>query len=347
MVTLKEWTLDQVRAACATFKEVALLTTVNYEVRSVASLFLWQKLTYEQMRTHVAIIRLQSQTNRVEALEGLKSTNYEIAHNFIIKEWKGAPARIEVGYPADFSPGDLQSELRTFLDQCRESKALLVDITAIPTRMLLPVLDFIEASKADHPNKRIFLLYTWARTYPKATSITQVGSVKLVMQNMLLQKLVQLDKEVRPGRCIVVMGRQGFDTHQVLDAVPAGMKKHLLHMTQKNDMDHSFHVLAANRPALTDPAVTLEYFSTMQRGATLLEELTATARGDPKQLTLIANFGPKPLSAAAYFTVKGLLRQVAPQRDNGVVVADLLSLSSHHYGSVYSIGTGPTSAYEI
>jgi hypothetical protein len=146
----------------------------------------------------------------------------------------------------------------------------------------------------------------------------------------------------RKIKCIIVLGSQGFDAGELLEILPDTASKELLLLMHRDDLQHSMKVLVANAAALSDTSARLHYFSTIERGAAIMGELTRHAIDGGFDALLIANFGVKPLTLPAYKAAK--VFQLRTKRFGQI--GDLLTLSMHNYGSVYSIGCGETSAYE-
>lgn len=306
----------------------------NFEARSTSTLLTLASLDgFDPIQ--VLQLNIHSLTERSEILERLRSQQVGIASQVqIAKEQNWQIRRIR--YPDRFSA----PHLKRILDACTDSEYsdIALDISALPHRVGVNATKVLSAASRER-GFNLFLTYAWAKSYPHGRYPTSVG----YLQRTFLD--APFESELLPAsgmRAIVFLGHQGFDAQNFVDHLPSDTIIDVFAFLNREDILYSYQVLRSNVTVLRDPRTRVHYFVTIESGHKQLIDLIGEIAKQPPTALFIATFGPKPMHISSVYALEAFEQRTA----SASVEKDLVTMSTHFYGSVYSLSSKNISVYQ-
>jgi hypothetical protein len=326
----------------------------NYEARSICSITSWIDKLLEAYHAehHSSLlfrtiqIKLQTTSNSVSPLEELRQAYSAVAFDQLLRLCARRPLSKDIPYPDD--PGasklkleSLESELLELQDDSKQPVTLLLDVSALPKRIIYDLFECIHSWREKKLiASKVIILYTWADTYPPLRYPSQVGQFRLLGSDAPLYDWLENLRKINavPSKAVVFMGRQGFDSRMLLDMVATFDSIDVVAFMNRNSIIHSLETYRANALILETPFAKWQFHHvvSIEQGCRLLNRLLVD---NPPKVAVIAPFSAKPFALAALDCAKNL---EARGSKVGVV-----ALSAHHYGSVYSLGSRNTESFEF
>lgn len=333
-----------IRQVAVEEQTTAFLFAPNFEPRSVVGV---QRATSSPAilagDTRWGILTLQSKYARVEPLEYLKQQIIKYALSVLQDNHCLAPIKSTLSYPEDLSPDQLRNTLLELLKGVTQPCNLVVDITALPRRVIGQLVRCVERLVTSEQVAHVYFFYTWAGSYPGSGQPTEAGVLRAVESGKSLSKVLQ---EGMSAEAALFLGRHGSDALQFIEALPADKRVNVFAFLNRSELFRSLEMLRANVPILSggDTAIEIQYYLSLSSAHNKLLNWAKGCQLHENRAYLVAPFGPKPLLISALAAVD-ILR--ARLRVEGVSqsVCDIALLSAHHYGTTYSVGSGGLSIF--
>lgn len=320
------------------------LFSPNFEPRSVVGV---QRATSSPVilagDTRWGIMTLQSKYARVEPLEYLKQQIIKYALSVLQDDHHLAPIKSTLSYPEDFSPNQLQNIILELLEGVTQPCNFVVDITALPRRVICQIVRCVERLITSEQIAHVYLFYTWAGSYPGSGQPAEVGALKAVESGQSLGKILQ---EGKGAEVALFLGRHGSDALQFIEALPADKRVNVFAFLNRSELFRSLEMLRANVPILSsgDTAIGIQYYLSLSSAHNKLLNWAGGCQLHENRTYLVAPFGPKPLLISALAAVDVLRARLKAEGVSGSV-CDVALLSTHHYGTTYSVGSGGLSIF--
>lgn len=309
-----------------------LISAPSYEPRAALPLTIsLDALEQASWAGHLLVFQIASPRRRVEPLEWL--TRINAAPLFDLNHRKKIKINItHVSYPDKYHT--IFRELENAVQNLRHPCRIILDITALPRRVVALCMDFFQ-KKAQYI-ENVIVIYTWAGGYPEVIHPTAIGDLVGIkgLEQPSIHEL--LDRTQKPA-VLVFPGRQIFDSQQVADAFKRrGERIRVAALFDGDDPLLSLDALRANVNLLWDNTVDTQYYLTLNQAYNLIGGWAQECLNEGHDALFIAPFGPKPLVAWAWL-----------QLSKFKVPWDILLLNERTLLSTYSIGRGRTSLFEL
>ncbi len=351
---MKEFSLksaiDQMNSAN---QYVLMVVAPNYEARSNAWLEYLDGMN-ETIAQHnkllVGKITLQAQTHQNVFLDGLKWHYAERADEFLARYQNQRIARTSatIVYPQGFSSGELRGEIENWAAELAPPFNAIVDISALPRRVILALLDILRQLCLDNLISKLYILYTWADKYPRAGRPANIGSLSMAQDGQRLSQFLQGMQDVR---AILITSREGYSGRLLLDSLPSFSRIETYLFMEKNDPLSSYQTVYANFSLLSAlegrSNADLHYYLSMPRGHHLLvdfadqlvSEWNKNKTRHKSRAFVVAPFGPKPIMISSYIAINKINSVLGT---TGIVLH-----SGLQYSDTYSVGIRNTSCFEV
>lgn len=340
---MKEIPFCNLNRVCAPNTDTFLLAAPNFEPRSTISIQAFLNAFGIPLQSLCSgLITLQASAGRVEPLEELKRQNHKAAVSFLVSKTNRMPEHFEVSYPEDFSGQSFIRRIREWITSRSKPVTLFLDVSCLPKLLMVNLVTLIDELYDKGHIIKAFALYTWADEYPLSRYASQLGQLRTVYSNDPLSEELLKNRRVQ---AIVFIGRQGFDAKMFLDMLPKASTKHVFIFMNRDNPIHSLEVMRANSPVILTSYTNIHYFNSLSAGHRHLMSLVSDITSQCDTL-LMAPFGPKPLIWSICKAISHF-RKSKQGVYNLNTLADLVSLSSHHYGTLYSLGNKSTSLYHL
>ncbi len=336
-------------------ERLAVLLAANYEERSLAALR-WligvtQKpfLAERSERIAVGLLSLRSKSP-LGLLGDTSAANQAMAIAALNRA--GLPHKLfTLTYPEP-DPREIKQALGELFKlfgppdgPCR----LVWDISALPRGLIVDILELLCGSEwqENYPVKAITYLYAWAGHYPNRDYPESVGKVKGQITGRDLGDLIEQHAGENSTAIVVTCG-EGHDASQTYEELLRDrITRHVYFFFYRDDPLTSLHCLRANQELLSQARRRHDRFEYLFSPADVsrrLEHVASNVATRPGGFFVVAPFGPKPLTVAAYLAVAKCRHDWRKKRRTSV--ADVLLMPRSQYTSVYSLGVRSLSAYE-
>jgi hypothetical protein len=320
-------------------EETLVLTSVNYEERTRKLFDLMPLGTPSRFVVFV----FRSRANNVGLLELLKEENLRHAVERLERS-KTKYRRELVSFPSGFDRACLTRNAFGMIMKEACSR-VIVDITGMPRRPILSLLEALYQVSEKLPNLELYLTYTSADRYAISTTPQETGLLQGVFTGKPVSELVEKAKVIRT---VMVPSIHGTEARLLLEEVRDKEVKdlHLLVPLYGHDLLTSLNVLRKDSRLLKDVTAhnyRLSFtFSTLDAAHRLMETTNHWLDDHAHlggTLCLIAPFNVKLLLVPSYCAYRNLTAK-------GVENVDLIWPSVFHYSSVYSLGQGKTTIWK-
>jgi len=346
-------------------KKIVFVSSVNYERRSLESLKTINKIILNNSvnrQFHIYRLRVDNKDRRISILEAKAKSHEEEYDNYearlkarIAKE--GSETKIKdtkKTFTLDDLPG--KDNIRSQLIESNDAKepfSIVFDITALPRRVILLMMDvfvnFLEKSEA----KNLFITYTWPGRYPFAGRSTNTGA--LFVENVK-RRLPEFLDGVDEIQSIVTAGRDGSISRLFLESMPGNANTDTFFYIKKDDYLFGLNSILENANVLSfvdsNSRTRMNYFLSVSRGYELIIskvketlEVWGKEHNNLKRALLIAPFGPKPMMITAYIAER--YSRLFSLKNSLDCRSGIVHVSSIQQNDLYSIGYKNTSCYRI
>lgn len=346
MIRQSDW-IDEILKEGTSQKTWVVITSINYEERCLFTLREAVRRIPKSMMKRISFLPLTFAGGHLTSLLESLRQNYLSEAIEILKPLQ---ERVGIGnnvyFPINYPPHE--SELtRKFENVVSQSDrqagvSIVLDISCFPKTVLWRILEVLSslADKPESPIVSFWGVYTWAKRYSE--EIGAVGELRCHYAGNIeeyFSRIASSDEFL-----IVLPSHHGFEgkaAYEMLAGRPT--TRYVFFMLNREDPLRSLKTLYSNQALLDSTEqhdTRIKYFYTLVDGMREVESVVhSQLTEDSSQLFLFAPFGPKPLSMYC-FLVANRLRKNKTQ-------ADMISLGSYQYTSVYSYGVLYQSSVEI
>lgn len=304
---------------------------------------------------HYLVVCLKNKKNNDMILEDLKETNI-----------KGISSVLDIpdenikwlDYPNNFSSNALRSLIENVLnntDFLNEPADVLFDISTMPRSIIFHLCEHISAFITVKRIGKIFFAYAQPKAYSRVHYAQDIGTLK----GMFSGKPLVLDNK-QSVHAVVFPSRTGHEGKLLCDSLdylnrsPSYNIYFPIHATEFNS---SMEIMRANQSLLDREAYNSYFYCSLldavkklddyfKKESLYLQRLIKKEGEDcgatVKQTYLVAPFGSKIFMPVAYFELIRL-RDIAPQ----LVNIEICHVKGFQYTSIYSIGVGKISCFEL
>jgi hypothetical protein len=338
-----------------TKQNILFLFNANYESRSIASVKL---LTSEgigilgrQNDAHLLCIPLclHSDGHR-DVLADLGDRNRETALH-LIKDAGFQHDIWSLKYPPVPNVHSLRAQFAEWLRMYKASWALILDISCMPRALILEMLDVLYALEwsKECGISEVILLYTWAAGYPELGHPVSMGSIRGHFTN---QSLDALTSNRRLVTAVSFTSGNGYDASLLCEQLQdKDTKRHWVFLLSRDDPMTALEYMTRNQQLIIDGNAGADSrmfvftpVDAWRRLKGLLDNMVSSLDKSSAWSCVIAPFGPKPLTVAAFLGVRHIWDMKGRSSPSGL--ADVLVMSQgFRYSSVYSLEARDTSVY--
>lgn len=348
---MREITVDELEKRLAnTSRNLLFLASPNFESRSLTWVDTARKICSLRPSAHmlVGMVTLQGGILQNLVLERLRGYHIQEAKQRL-KQQDSLQFTLKhesFSYPHDLSPGDLDGVIRAWLDILSTPSSVCFDITALPRKVIVPILDTLKKLAGESKIDQLLLMYTWAKHYPRAGRQANVGSLVVIPGNSKLSLFIDSESDIKG---VLIAGREAYAGRLFFDSLPNAQVDAYIHLAKEEPLSamqtvYANSTLLATVESRSDSS--LNYFLSIARGHEMLVANALRARSkweaSPQRqhrTYLVAPFGNKPSLVSAFIACQ-IVSRAADK--TGIVVA-----SQHQYGDLYSVGWRNTSYYEV
>lgn len=328
----------------------------NYEDRSQAVTHNINCIVEKIIRpVRYLMLCLKNEKSNDMILEDLKETNIKK----ISLELNTTDENIEwLDYPDNFSTNALKSLLEeTFIESFLMGNPadVLFDISAMPKSIIFQLCEHIKTFIVSKTVGKIFFAYAQPKAYSKVHYAQDVG----ILKGMFSGKPLCFDNNqaihtvIFPSRT----GHEGKLLCDSLDALNRSSSYNIYFPIYATEFDSSLEVMRANQSLLDRAVYNNCFYCSLQDAIKELDDYFKNELSNLRNLLkqeldspgsvlqqtyLAAPFGAKIFVPVAYFELLRL-KNIAPQ----LVNIDICQVKGFQYTSVYSIGIGKITCFEL
>lgn len=330
--------------------ELPLVTIIspNYEERSIHCFKEIININ-KYAKIYPIILYLKNRNNNNALLDGLKHQNYKkLSEDIDINDKCDI-----IDFPDNYSANAIEYILKKRLKEYSKNSQsinVLLDITSMPRRLIFTLCDiigkFIKENKFEI-NKLLFS-YVSPQNHSKVQYAQDVGMLYSFFSDQPLK--ISAHKSV----CSMIFpSRSGHEGKLLLDYLDSKSIDHrrkiFFSINSSNYLD-SLEIMRANQALLNSHESEIKYYCSFIDGVrkltTQINKEVVKLQKNPQtegQLYLVAPFSPKIILPVAYYALKKLERFT---HELGTEI-DICDTRSFQYTSVYSLGIGKLSIYEL
>jgi hypothetical protein len=323
-----------------------VFATPNYEERSVYALGSILRARKEKncdpSRIFVGLLWPRGDSQRVDLLEQLKQAYFEKLREPL----ESIKYEIKViTYPENYSPNVVVDFIAEGMLQFREEPVnIVVDISAMPRRMLVSVCDAMRAAAEGGSERRINVVfcYTSPQSYATVHYAQNVGAVQGYFSGRPIH-------ECRAAHvsAVIFPSLQGYEGKLLFDELRNWTSRSVKAFVAVGGKDYltALATMRANQFLLEQRDVGIIYYYSFQDGIAkltglLTQEVAQSLGGGPvhgntERMFVVAPFGPKVFTLAAYFGLHDVRT-----KGGGRCGIEIAHVSSFQYLSLYSLGVG-------
>jgi hypothetical protein len=323
--------------------DLICVASPNYEYRSWAGMARFLDAAGTRgFNVTTAVLRLEASSGRVEPLETLKDEHLD-ALSDRLRALRFRRAHVfNVSYPDGFSSELVQDYVQSVMAGVSSVPSMVVDISGLPRRVIFVLLNVLARYVRQQRIDRIFLLYGWAQRYPNPRYPGDVGELRTTASQRPVNEVIADASRLHAA---LLLGRQGYQGQQFAASLSQPRSLDVYLFMNRYELMHSLEVVRANAPIVNSGSVNLHYHLTVEAGHAKLMAWAETVAVEARAAYLIAPFGPKPLAVSAHLAVQSMSERMGSAEND--VRVDTVLLSSHHYGTTYSIGLRHVSVFEL
>lgn len=330
-------------------KQTLLIAALNYEDRSVGFIqwFLGEcnSQLIDPSRIFVQLLWPKGSLNNVELLEQLKTLNFKRLSKLLEKYNNN---RFVFTYPNDFNDRQvIDCVIRSPVCHSGKPYNLVVDISCMPRRVIVSVCDAIQQivrSKDLAQWASIFFIYVSPAKYASPRYAENVGEVRGYFSGRPLHDCLSDNVST-----IIFPSLQGYEGKLLYDEICTHIDGEVIAFVaiSTHDFHTSLSTMRANQFLMEHMNVEVLYYFSLKDGMDKLadqidaETKKVTNLGERPGTVLVAPFGPKIFTVAAYFLLKNL--PAASQN----LKTEIAHVSGFQYLSLYSLGFGHSSGFKL
>jgi hypothetical protein len=347
--------IGQLRSATGS---VVLITMPNYETRSTFALRNiapeLRKLAVDKLRGRILLIRLGLRGEGPKDVLKELSESQSNQTSELLQTIEARKAEINVRYPI-LDENRLIGDLRRTFGMVTRSYDVYIDISCMPRRVVLTLLTELlgRGNGVRQDINSVTVLYTWADRYPGLIYPESYG----VSDTFFSGSMMRAFEASLSTSAVIFAGGPGYESRLVYEQLTDPQwedkvrSRRIFFLMYRDNPMQSLNDLIANQQLLREAALhgdAIEFcFSPADASRRLAETVSEVISQDNlgRHLFLIAPFGPKPLTVAAFDAVLNYRREIG--RRGVDAEADIVLMSRTQYTSVYSIGARQFSGYRV
>ncbi|WP_036945735.1 hypothetical protein, partial [Pseudobacteroides cellulosolvens] len=322
----------------------------NYEERSIH--FIKEIVSNSDKATiYPVVLYLQNRNNNNELLDGLKDRYYnELRQDIHIDN-----IYIKIDFPDNYSAtaieAKLKKRLKTYFNNVKKFN-VLIDITSMPGQLIFTLCDIHRKLIEENTFGINKVLFSYVS--PNSHSTVQYAQDVGMLYSFFSEQPLEINED-RSVCSIIFPSRSGHEGKLLLDYLNSRLIEHrtnIFFSIDSNDYLDSLEIMRANQTLLNSHESEIKYYCSLMDGIRrLLTQIDVEIAKLKKhaytkgQLYLVAPFSPKIILPVAYYALKRIERL---SKELGIdVEIEICHTKGFQYTSVYSLGIGNLSIYEV
>jgi hypothetical protein len=317
--------------------QIFCISAPNFESRSIASLH-W--LGSIKARIYHYFVKLNpDSSHRVEALEQVKRYHLERAETMATR----GSRNVSIDYPRGNAGRSFEAEMEQAFPVSSEEHILIVDITAMPRRVIVDVLNWLHG-RVYRAKKilAVYFVYTWAERYTFPRNPEKIVSL-LKTSEVAFSNSSRTSVRKEDYKAVLFTSRYGSEGQSFLSNLPADVSPDILVYFDPTDPQSSFERIRSNFVFLNGYTKRARHYFNISSGNEMLTDLLRNFEPRGEYRLLIAPFGPKPFTVSSWLLSQAIKDKF--KKLHGSV--DIATLHSQEYNSLYSIGHRHISIFSI